>query len=106
MRLNQLNATMPLPKPKRFSTRQEAERFIADNDLGGKKKAQRRGGKWELVANPEGMINRSLFTEMLKADYRKRAKAEGWRPAELACTLADANKRAAKLWREMKGKRK
>lgn len=91
---------------ERFSTRQETEAFIAKQHLGGINKAQRAGGKWYLVANTSGLINRSLFTEMLKQNYREQAKSERWQPAELACALADANKRAAKMWRAMKGERR
>lgn len=87
---------------ERFSTRDEAERYIAEKDLAGKKKARRVGGKWHLVANPEGLINRSLFTKMLYVARVKQAKAEGWRRSELAAALVDVPRDAARIWRGMK----
>lgn len=86
---------------ERFDTRDEAEKYIAEKDLAGKKKARRIGGKWFLVANTEGTINRSLFTKMLYVLRVKTAKKEGWRKSELAFALVDVPRDAERMWRKI-----
>jgi hypothetical protein len=91
---------------ERFSTRDEAEKYIAEHDLAGKKKARHVGGKWFLVANPEGTINRSLFTKMLYVERVRVAKKEGWLKSELAAALVDVPRDAERIWRQMTRDRK
>lgn len=81
-----------------FSTRSEAEQYIAENGLAGKKKAQRAGGPWMLVANPEGTISRSVFIQL----YKVERKNLGHTNYKIAQVVADA----VKLWNEIKDARR
>lgn len=82
-----------------FSTRNEAETFIAQRNLAGKKKPQRRGGKWFLVDNREGTVNRSLFSEVFRAELRKQARRENWPARYLSRRLLTVPTESEAIWR-------
>lgn len=92
--------------PDSFASKHQAEKFIAEHDLAGKKKAERNLWRWLVIDNPDGTISRSLFTQMLIVSYVRQAKKEKWRPSELAMTLAGVPKESARLWKQMDSKRK
>lgn len=96
-----------MKKPRTFSTRQEAEHYIAGRNLAGKKKPQTHGGPWYLVVNREGTVNRSLFTEVFRAELRRLARRESWPASKLAHRLQNVPADSEKLWREIcaKGKK-
>lgn len=89
-----------------FATRHDAEVYIAERNLAGKKKAQHVLSRWYLVANDKGTVNRSLFTEMLRVHLKRQARAERWRPSELAMALAEVPYRAERLWRGLTPRRR
>lgn len=97
-------------KPERtFPTRSDAETYIAQRNLAGKKKPQHVVSRWYLVTNREGTINRSLFTEILRVEYRRLARREHWPASYLSRKLQNVPADAERIWRELrakKGKRK
>lgn len=87
-------------KPARtFSTRSDAETYLAEHDLAGKKKPQHVGGRWYLVVNREGRINRSLFSAVMRAELRRLARKENWPARQLADKLANVPHESEAIWR-------
>jgi hypothetical protein len=83
-----------------FSTRNDAERHIAARNLAGRQKPQRVGGKWFLVVNRDGTINRSLFTEVMRVELRKLARRESWPARQLARRLSTVPTDSERIWRD------
>jgi len=87
-------------KPKTFGTRTEAEQYIAERGLAGKRKARHVGGRWFLVSNPKGTISRNLFTWMLIVAHRaagsRRSNRELRMEAAVIWQEAAANRRTAR----------
>lgn len=47
-------------------------------------------------------ITRQRFMQLMEDSYRQRAKVQGWRPSELAMTLATCDTRLKPLWNKVR----
>jgi hypothetical protein len=58
--------------PDSFSSRVEAEQFIAENGQAGKKKARRVLSRWHLVPNTRDTLTLSQFIQCAIVEVRRR----------------------------------
>lgn len=83
--------------PDSFATRLEAEQFIAEHGLAGKRKPRRLVGRWHLVPNTRDTITLSQFIQCAIVEVRKRGSRLP------ASTIAN---NATFIWRQhMEGRR-
>lgn len=79
------------PSELSFSTRSEAEQYLAANGLAWEKKARRTGGRYQLVRNEEGTIQFPLFVRVVGNTLTQAGEPK--HPSEV-------QKIARKLWAE------